>query len=167
MKIFSLVTCLTLLLNSYFVNAQAFKVPSVVSYKSDADFKLYEPQIIPAIEWLESTPFDVNIELRQQTSTFLTKWVQGAPNISILVMPYILDLAKDKPQIMSLFLGGWARYALQHPKEKSEYILNMAAVQTVLNAYSRGGLNDQKLNDLQEVQKKGDLGEWVSKRLAR
>jgi hypothetical protein len=147
------------------VYGQRFEVPINVSYKNAADYKLYERQVIAAIDWLEATPFDVEIEKRQQASSFITKWVQNTPSLSVLIMPYIDDLSKENPQLMSIFLGGWARYALKHPKERSERILNISGIQTVIRAYKKGGLKDPKVDGLVVLQNQGKLENWISERI--
>lgn len=148
--------------------SQTFEVPTGVEYKSDADYKPLEPQVIAAVNWLEATPGNAEASKRQQTNQFLLMWIQGAPNVSVGLQPYVTDLCKPNPTMLGLFLGGWARYSLQHPEDKTQLAPNLAAVQTMLKAYEQGGwAKDKKLDNLLELQKKGQLEAWVGKQIKR
>jgi hypothetical protein len=156
-----------LLLTAPALRAQTFEVPTNVTYPSEAAYKPYEPQVIAAVDWLERTPLNAEPDKHQQTARFLIGWIQGAPNVSVQLMPYVPDLSQDNPQVLALFLGGWARYSLQHPDEKNQLALHLAAVQTVLKAYQLGGVQNKKLDNLLALQSKGQLEAWLTKQLKR
>lgn len=146
--------------------AQTFEVPTGVEYKSEADYKPLEPQVIAAVNWLEATPGNAEAAKRQQTNVFLLNWIQGAPNVSVGLQEYVTDLCKPNPTLLGLFLGGWARYSLQHPDDKTALAPNVAAVQTMLKAYQKGGwAKDKNLEKLLELQSKGQLEAWIAKQI--
>ncbi|RTQ48920.1 hypothetical protein EJV47_15110 [Hymenobacter gummosus] len=148
--------------------AQTFEVPTNVEYKTEADYKPLEPQVIAAVNWLETVPGNAEAVKRQQTNQFLLMWIQGAPNVSVGLQQYVTELCKSNPTLLGLFLGGWARYSLQHPEDKTQLAPNLAAVQTMLNAYQKGGWEkDKNLDNLLALQNKGQLEAWVAKQIKR
>lgn len=147
-------------------HAQTFAVPTNVEYKSEADYKPLEPQVIAAVNWLEATPGNAEPGKRQQTNVFLLNWIQGAPNVSVKLQSYVTGLCKANPELLGLFLGGWARYSLQYPDDKTDLAPNLAAVHTMLKAYQLGGwAKDKNMDKLVDLQSKGQLDAWVAKQV--
>jgi TPP-dependent 2-oxoacid decarboxylase len=154
-----------LLLSAMSLQAQNLITSSNFDSNNRANYKAYESQVIDAVDWLEKTPFDFEVEKRYQVLSFLTKWAQGTPSMSVMIMPYAQKLSKTNNQFLGLFLGGWARYKIQNPSENNEKILNMAAIQTVLKSYKQGGFKDIELDKLLDLQSNRKLEIWISNQM--
>ena len=80
----------------------------------------------------------------------------------------MVDLTEKNPDLMMLFLGGWTKYALQNPKDKSTFNGNLAGVKNLMTFYSNNekteikkDKNIEKLLKLTET----DLKKWLETKL--
>ncbi|MEZ4857121.1 MAG: hypothetical protein R2812_11675 [Gelidibacter sp.] len=165
MKNLALVLALTF---STLVISQNFEVPKNYTFKVEKDYAKYEKDIIKCINWLENTPINQDTEKRKEANAFLMQWLTGAPNVSINLAPYVVDLTEKNPDLMMLFLGGWTKYALQNPKDKSTFNGNLAGVKNLMTFYSNNekteikkDKNIEKLLKLTET----DLKKWLETKL--
>lgn len=144
----------------------AFPVPTSYSLESRADYDQYAPQIIETVNWLEASTLPADNPQRLKANAFLMKWLTGSPTVTVDVQPYALDLYGKDPNLLMAFMGGWTRYALQHPTEKDKVVLNTEGVKTLLNVYKlKGGKGNKKASELVKLEEQGKLSEWVKSHL--
>ncbi|MET4105317.1 hypothetical protein [Hymenobacter sp. UYP22] len=157
-----------LLLTASATQAQtSYKAPTGYSFQTADDYAEYEPQVIAAVNWLEKTPMNQQAALRKETDQFLFQWISGSSSVSVQLQKYVADLAGQDSELLMLFMGGWARYQLQHPETKDPAVLNTEGIRTMLRAYQTGGFKKNKqLDELVKLDSKGTLAEWVKKQLA-
>ncbi|RSK29589.1 hypothetical protein [Hymenobacter metallilatus] len=159
---------LSLLLTASAARAQtSYKVPTGYSFQTADDYAEYEPQVIAAVNWLEKTPLNQEPALRKETDQFLFQWISGSSSVSVQLQKYVADLAGQDSELLMLFMGGWARYQLQHPETKDAVQLNTEGIRTMLRAYQAGGFRRNKqLDELKKLEAAGTLPAWVKKQLA-
>lgn len=147
------------------VLAQSFEVPK---YKFDKkeDFAKYEKDVLACVDWLERTPADTLIAKRKYAGSFLTAWVEGSPDVSIILRTYVEKLTDKNPALFTLFLGGWARYQLRNKTDKEEIHASLAAVKCIVTFYAsnknHGLVKDPDLEPLIGLSDT-DLASWIEK----
>lgn len=160
-----LLFCLGLFCNGYSL-AQSFEVPQEYEFATKEDYGRYHQQIIEAAGWLETTPLDKEPEKRQQVNTFVFQWLSGSPEVSVELQEYVSLFSDKNPQLLLVFLGGWARCQLQHPDEADKKKFHTAGIESVLKAYEQGGARkDKNVEKLLKCRDKGKLDNWVKKKV--
>ena len=168
MKPIFLLLLLALLLGGPVVRAQSgYRVPDY-TFKLPEDYIRFEPQVVEAVNWLEKTPGGQQTTQRQAANKFVFQWLSGSPNVQVQLQKYVADLVKQDPDQLLLFMGGWARYQLQHPEVQDQVLLNAAGITTLLTAYEAGGYKKNKqLEELLRLRQQNQLGSWIAKQLGR
>ncbi|GAB3296165.1 hypothetical protein [Hymenobacter tenuis] len=168
MKNVALLLALTLFCGAPAALAQStYKPPIGYSLQDPDDYAEYEPQVVATVNWLEATPIGKEAAKRQEATRFLFQWISGTPTVSVQLQKFVADLTGQNPELMMLFMGGWARYQIQHPEVKDAVVLNTEGIKTLLKGYQIG--NMKRTKPLDEVAKLGTgaaLTEWVKKQLA-
>jgi hypothetical protein len=143
--------------------SQVFMVPEGYAFKSQEDFTRYEPDILRAVDFLESASMDKDAEKRKEANAFLLQWLTGTAHVTVKVQPYVMGLVQENKDLLAVYLGGWSRFVLQNPSNKTELDCHIAGVQSVLKAYQlcSGVKKDARLDDLLALEKEGKLREWV------
>ncbi|TGE08411.1 hypothetical protein [Hymenobacter fodinae] len=145
----------------------AYKVPVGYTLQRPEDYADYSKEVVATVDWLEKTPSTQETEKRKEANRFLFQWISGTPDVSVQMQKYVADLTAQDPDLLLLFMGGWARYQIQHPEIKDPVVLNTEGIKTVLKAYQTNGTKRNKhLDSLVELNAKGTLTAWVKKQLA-
>jgi len=135
---------LLLLSTCNLVVAQNFEVPMDVSLQTQGDYTRYEPTVIAAANWLESIPLQEEAEKRKQTGTFLLQWLVGSAKVTVELQKHIADFTDTAPELLLVFMAGWAKYQLQNPTTTDKAKLNTAGIRSVLKVYELGGVAANK-----------------------
>ncbi len=161
-----LVICF-LVLASTMALAQEFSTPQTYAFKTKEDFARYEPQIIEFTKYIEIAPVNDDSDKRKEANAFFMRWLTGAPNVSVEVQPYVMDLTKENKSFLLIFMGGWTRYALEHPGKADKLQCHLAGVQSILTAYKggKGVEDDDAVSNLVDLEKSGKLSDWVASQL--
>lgn len=159
---------LWLLLGGSAARAQpGYRVPDY-TLRLPQDYIRFEPQVVEAVNWLEQTPAGQQTAQRQAANKFVFQWLSGSANVQVQLQKYVADLVRQNPDQLLLFMGGWARYQLQHPEVQDEVMLNVAGINTLLVAYQAGGYKKNKqLDELLRLRQQNQLPTWVAKQLGR
>jgi hypothetical protein len=146
---------------------QTFEVPANYAFAKKADYAKYEPDVIRAVKWLEATPLNQEAAKRQEVNAFLFKYIEGSPSVTIELHSFVLELNKKNPDLLMVFMAGWARHKLENPSQTDQLKLNTVGVQTVLNVYQLGGAaKDKNLEKLLKLAGAGELEAWVKNKLS-
>lgn len=146
---------------------QTFAVPANYAFTTKADYARYEPEVMGAVNWLETTPLNREAAKRKEVNAFLFKYLEGSPTVSIELHNYVLELNKKNPDLLMVFMAGWARHQLANPSGTDKLKLNTAGVQTVLKVYGLGGAaKDKGLEKLTKLAGAGELEAWVKSKLS-
>lgn len=144
---------------------QDFEVPPQYEFASKEDYGKYHEQVIAAAKWLENTPINQEKEKRKKVNAFLFQWISGSPDVSVELQQYVSTFSDKNPQLLLVFLGGWARYQLQHPAEKDTLKFHTAGIESMLRAYEQGGAKrDKGVEKLLKYKEKEKLDDWIRKK---
>jgi hypothetical protein len=158
----TLTCCLALLLTTT-AFAQEFEVPENVKLDTKDDHTKYEQDIIKAAKWLESTPINKKDDKRIQVNAFVMMWLTGSPTVTVNVRPLVMKLSDKNPNLMLIFMAGYARWVLENNYDKDEHKGYLAGVKSMINTYNLGG-DVKKNKDLQkaiDADKAGTLDAWL------
>jgi hypothetical protein len=163
-----LLTAITLLCVSVAM-AQTSPVPVGYKLTQAEDYKKYEKDILKTIDYLENTPINTQKENRLKAKDFLLEWITGSPDVTLVMSSNILVFTDRNPELLVAFMGGYTRYAIQHPEDKETVKGNMAGLKSVIKVYKMGNgmKDDDKVNKLVKTDAKGDLEKWVKEQLAK
>lgn len=141
-------------------------VPAAYTLATPADYDQYAPQVVETVNWLEKSNLPTGSEQRVQANQFLMKWLTGSPTVSVQIQEYLGSLYGKDPDLLMAFMGGWARYAIQHPGTKDQVLLNTEGLKAMLTSYqAKGGKGNKKLDELAKVSAKDQLPAWVKAHL--
>jgi len=159
-----------LIVISHLAVGQSFTVPKNYTLKEVSDYAKYEKDIIDCVIWLENTPVDEQRNKRSKANQFLIQWVTGSPNLTISINSKIVNFTDKNPDLLIIFLGGWAKYALENPEYKDDEVkCNLAGLRSVIKVYKKrnGMKKDRNVEKLIKLEKKGELEEWVKQQLKK
>jgi hypothetical protein len=144
-------------------SAQEFQVPKDYVLKKKEDYAKYEQDIVKCVDWLMSTPADKQKNKRKRANAFLMKWANGSPKLSVEIHAEILTFSKDIDLFM-LFIGGWAKYAIENNDYEDSFAGNMAGLNAVMDYYQKNkeitGKN-RKVEKFIKMKEKGELEAYV------
>jgi hypothetical protein len=157
---------LNALLLSNHVLGQAFEVPTNYTFQTKEDYAKYDQQVIQAVNWLESTPLNQEVNQREQVNIFLMKYLEGSPTISIELREFVLGLTQKNPNLLMGFMGGWAKYQLENPTVTDKLKLNIAGIKMLIKIYQLGGAaKDKSVEKLSKLTSQQELEDWVKSKL--
>jgi hypothetical protein len=144
-------------------STEGFEVPRNYSFKTEADFKRYEPDILKCINYLENAPVDDLSNDRKKINSFFLDWLTGVPYVHIKLNSSVNDLCKENGNFFIIFMGGWTKHVLLNPEDQNEKNGYLAGIETILNVYRKGNgvKTDQKILELIQIQDEGKLMDWV------
>lgn len=151
------------------VNAQNSPVPTGYKLEKNDDYKKYQNDILKTIDYLENTPINTQKENRLKAKDFLMEWITGSPDVTIVLSSNIVIFADRNAELLVAFMGGYARYAIQHPEDKETLKGNVAGLKSVIKVYKMGNgiKDDDKVNKLVKTDAKGELEKWAKEQLAK
>jgi hypothetical protein len=128
-----------------------------------------EPKLINTINWLDNTPIDKDVEVRQKQMALLLAWLTNSPTVTIELHSYVLPFTKKNPELLLTFMGGWTKYSLENSYSKDNVACNTAGIKSIVAFYRKGsGLKkDKKLQKLVELDDRNELENWVAEQLGK
>ncbi|RYG34504.1 MAG: hypothetical protein EOO01_32200 [Chitinophagaceae bacterium] len=149
------------------VFAQSDIVPKDYKLVAAADYALYEPQVLKAIDWLQAHPPEVTKE-RAAVSKFFLDWISGSPEVSINIWEGIVNFTEPNPSLLVIFTAGWTKYALETRKFDDELNGNINGLERVIDYYEKHGdhlARDPKVEAYAELYKQKKLNTYVKNKL--
>lgn len=167
MKLTSLISIVIVLLTSQIIVAQDFQIPKNVQLEKESDYKKYEDAVLNGIMWLEKTNIEEQATKRVHTNAFVLQWIMGTPTFSIELSSFQIDLTEKNPELLTTFLGGWTKFAIENPTEKDDTIkANMEGFKSLMQVYmanrDSGMKKDKKIEKLIKLTPEA-LEKWVRK----
>jgi len=115
----SLITIVCILCASI-VQAQHYTVPSEYSFNEPSEYENYRLNLIEAVNWLEITGLSQENEKRTKANKFIVDWVSGSPDVSVDISEKIVVFTEKNPELLTAFMGGWARLVIKDPTRASD-----------------------------------------------
>jgi len=162
-KFFSLITISMVFILSQLSYAQDFEVPENYKFQKPEDYKTYEPQIIKAIDFLENTSLSADDAKVMDVNKFLMTWLQGSPNVKIILRAYIMDYCNKNQQFLITYMGGWTKYTLENNDDTDELKGSLAGMKSIIKVYKAGkGIKeDDNVSKLIKMEEDGKLESWI------
>ncbi|MDO5665390.1 MAG: hypothetical protein Q4G63_09060 [Bacteroidia bacterium] len=123
---------------------QQFDVPENYKLEKAEDYPRYEQDVINAVDWLVQTPLNQQVDKRKNANAFVLKWLMGSPYTHVEIRPEIVTFLESSPDLLIIFLGGWAKHALQTKKFDDKVEGNLAGLQAAINFYQQNKLPKDK-----------------------
>ncbi|RZJ67794.1 MAG: hypothetical protein EOO50_04250 [Flavobacterium sp.] len=156
---------LLVLFVGFAASAQEFEVPTNFNHKIDSDYAKHENDLIAAVNWLQNTPYSDQKEKRSRVNAFVTKWVEGSPDVKITLYEDIVTFM-DCRDCLTLYMGGWAKYQLE-TNDKSQIKGNVAGLETAIVFYEKNKTGLGRIRGLEKYAKLKEKGkleselEWI------
>ena len=132
------------------------------------EFAASEPLVINTVNYLETTPVDKpGNAWRIQAALFLA-WLTNSPEVTININAKTVTFTKKNPELMMMFMAGWARYALQNGYSKDMVRCNLAGIKSAIKVYKLGNgmKKDKEMERLIKLDEDGGLEAWVATQLS-
>ncbi len=117
--------------------------------KTKEDYAKYEQDVINGYNWLMDNPINLEATKRKEVNAFLIQWMTGSPNVSIKLSEKIVTYL-DCEECLIMFMGGWAKYALESKDFKNKVKGNLAGTESVIKFYL---LNKKSLGQNKAIEK--------------
>lgn len=155
-------TFFVLLLISTTAVAQEFEVPDGLPSTKE-EIANAEKDVIAAAKWLETTAIGTNMDKRIKVNAWVLSWITNSPTVTIEVQSYVVKLFDKNPQLMLVWMAGYARYCLENSYSNDKLKCNTAGIKSVIACYNLGGdvKKEKALTKVIEKDKEGKLEEWV------
>lgn len=143
--------------------SQTLEVPKNYVFKTSADYTAANEQVMRCIDWLLQTPAAEQPDQHKEAQTFLLQWLTGTPEVSMEINANILTFMQSSPDLLMIFMSGWAKYALES-KDNSKISGNIAGLEAVMDYYKKNNLpNDKNVERFIKMKEKRTLQAYVEK----
>jgi hypothetical protein len=160
-------TLIALSIFSLNVFSQSFQVPKNYKLENKDDYARYEKSIVECIDWLLATPISQETEKRQAANDFLVKWLSGSPDVSVDIEQQIVTFV-DSPEYLLMFMGGWAKYAIENNDYTSKRNGNIAGIEAVIEFYNKNkeliGKN-KNVEKYVKLKENGELEKFIQSKI--
>ncbi|MFK7924997.1 MAG: hypothetical protein AB8H47_23775 [Bacteroidia bacterium] len=146
------------------LQAQDFTAMANIKLDTEEDYRNSEKELKQCLRYLTTTSLKDNEINRKYANQFPLRWLTGSPYVSLALKPIVLKLSKKNPEMMMIYMAGWASAALENPDLKSEEG-NLAGIQQVYE-YAKGDNGIKLDGTLKKLIKAGDAGgleAWIAK----
>lgn len=169
MKTIKCIAITLFMFTSHLVFSQDFEIPKNVQLEKESDYVKYENDVVNGINWLENTSVETQTTKRENVSAFVLQWIMGTPTVSVSLLPFQIDYTAKNPGLLTSFLGGWAKFAIENPSEKDDVTkANVEGFTSLMKVYAankgNGMKKDKKIEKLMKLNPE-ELKEWITKEL--
>ena len=139
-------------------------------FKANNDYENYDNTIVDITDWMISTPIDEKVEQRRKYQTFLMNWAAGHPKVKVILNEWtnVTEIGDKNPVMMIIFIAAWSKESVVTGNYDQLTPLHIAAIKAVSRFYeeNRDQLKkDRCIEKYIRLQKKGNLSQWVRKRV--
>ncbi len=132
-----------------------FVLPDSIALNSKSDYLKYEKTIINASKWIQETDLDKEYDKRSQINTFLLKWVEGSPNVSVIISPALAKIYGKNNQLLIVYMAGFAANEIQHNYYSNKQASIFSGVKAMIAVY-RKGILIKKSSEMEKLLKISD-----------
>ncbi len=146
--------------------AQDFEVPQNPRLKTNEDYIAQEPNIMAAIDWVMKTPPGDQDEKRKDVDAFLLKWMSGTKALSMGIDSKILTFMESSPDLLTIFMAGWAKYALETKDGDNQVTGNIHGLEAVIDYYTKfkqSSAKDRHVEKYIKMKADGSLSKFIEK----
>lgn len=156
---------------TFAVHAQNNKdngVPQQIRLAKPEDYTQYKKNVLQCINWLMDTPYDPASEQQRAANAFLMQWVAGSPDVKVVLAPGVMNFLEANPNLLTIFMGGWTRYALEQSQPEDKLNGNLKGVESVIRYYEKNReklKQDKQVEAYAEMQQKKTLKSYIEAHL--
>jgi len=157
---------LILITISFGLYSQDFQVPKNYKFETVDDYAPYEKDVTNCANWLMETPLNEQAEKRKEANAFLLQWLSGSPDVHIEIKAEIVTFMSTSPDLLMIFLGGWAIYSLESKDFDNKVAGNLAGIESVIEFYTKNRTvmkKDKNVEKFIKMKNKGTLKEYIEK----
>lgn len=147
--------------------AQSTTVPAGYKLETPADYSKYEKDVIATINWLQGTA-PGGSDRKAEASRFLMDWMAGSQELEITVEENIVNFQESNPELLLIFMGGWAKYSLETRKFSDELNGNIRGIESVIDYYQRNKdllKKDARIEAYTELQRQKKLAAYIKNKM--
>lgn len=125
-------------------------------------------EFIEQFQWLMETPVNEQEEKRRQVMASLSMYIENNPELEIVLDPKVVNFAEDNPDLLLIFMGGWAKYAFENKDFKNRIEGNLAGIDNVIFYYEANQAfleDDKKVEKYKKLKEKGKLEKRIQKKV--
>ena len=151
---------------SFGLFSQNFEVPKSYILEKAEDYTQYENDVVKCVDWLIANPINEQASKRKEANAFLLKWLMGSPDIYIEIRQEIVTFQNSSPELLSIFMGGWAKYSIENKDFDNKTLGSLAGIESVIEFYTKNkGLisKDKNVEAYVKMKKKGTLKDYIEK----
>lgn len=155
------------LLLSMGLHSQDFNVPENYKLEKAEDYATYEQDALNCIDWLMNTPINEQKAKREKATEFLLKWLIGSPDVQIELNADIITFVESSPDLVIIFLGGWAKYSMQTKDFENKIAGSMAGIEAVIAFYTSNSEflpKDKNIEKYIKMKESGKLKDYIEKK---
>ena len=122
------------------------------------NYDKYTSYVVPAVNWLQTTPIDSDRIQRRRLNNFIMLWLQKNNQVIVNMPEYLIRFQNANNDLYFLYSGGWMKYALE-TKDTAKRNCFMAAVKSVLDFYAANPTVKRTdfVDNVYDVYKRGKL----------
>lgn len=117
--------------------AQEFSVPQNFEPKSNKDYAAAHNDVVDCVDWMMATPLNEQIDKRKKANAFLLQFLTGSPDVHIGINPNIVTFMESSPELLMIFMGGWAKYSIENNLVDDAKAGSLAGIEAVIDFYSK------------------------------
>ena len=157
-KLLFLLTCFFTLCT----NAQ--NAYSDIKLEAKEDYKLAEPAILKASNYLFTSKYDKEDLERLYAIQFIMRWMNGTPDFTFELTEKFSKPFLHETDLLGLYMAALAKYAIEHKEQaKDNKKLNLNAVKMVIEYSNKTSNNLKQTGELKKIAtalKKGELEKY-------
>jgi hypothetical protein len=160
-RVFSLAVFLVSFLG-LIAHGQTFSVPENLKLETREDLIASKDFFLQAVNFIEKTPIDLENKDRFSADFYVMSWVMRSPLVSVVLSEYTQKLHKKNKELLTAYIGGWARNELLHPQQTKDQHA-VAAIRCAVAVYSLGGKakKDSVLETLKALKTDAEIAAWI------
>jgi hypothetical protein len=159
---------LTLILTTISIGlfSQDFEVPKNYKLDKAEDYAPYEEDVVKCFDWLMKTSLNEQTAKRKEANAFLVKWLSGSPSVSVEIKQEIVTFMGTSPDLLMIYMGGWAKYSLESKDFKNKIAGSIAGIESVIEFYTKNKAfmpKDKNVEKYIKMKDKGTLNAYIEK----
>ena len=135
-----------------------------IKLESTEDFKLAEPSVLKAANYLFTTKYDQEDLERLYAIEFIMKWMGGTPDFTFEVDENFTKPFLSETDLLGLYMSAIAKFALEHKTQASDTkAVNLGAAKMIVDYSNKPSNNLKQTGELKKMAtalKKGELEKY-------
>ena len=108
-------------------------------------------------------------ESRKPANAFVVNWIPGSPDVTVTLGSALIKYTDKNPELLVIYLGNYAKYAIQHKADFNKTQADLAAVKALIDKYNKETTHkrDKGIEKLAQIDQDGKLEDWIKSDLEK